>query len=424
MNRAERIQKLDKLKKTKKPYKEDDIIYRSEKKLMPVYEIPLELLIYNKYNGRILSMTKSYERQFRTINPEDDEDKALIEKFLWESKENRNKVTLSDLRVWGQKRVGIVTRDGIVIDGNRRASLLNRIAREDSKDPMYFKAIILDDTLDDNPKEIMRLETSYQMGEDEKLDYNPIEKYLKCKDLVSVGFKPADIAQMMSEKESRIKEWLSIMKLMDSYLEDLGYSGIYTRLDKREGQFVDLNKYLNKYNGRTSLADWSYKETDIADLKAIAFDYIRAEYEGKEFRAIALPSKKESFFCKKDVWETFRDEHFDQIDPINDAEPTVEELKDKNPGSDLSAVLKVRDMNWKEKSLPQLKRNLDSSQRDLDDVNEANQPLELLRRTLNTLKKVKTSIPAFYEDEHVAKMISDIKKKVNELEEIIQKLSS
>ncbi|MEM6806103.1 MAG: hypothetical protein AAF696_32195, partial [Bacteroidota bacterium] len=229
MNRAERIKKLDELKETKKPYKQDDIIYRGEKKLMPVYEIPLELLIYNKYNGRILSMTKSYERQFRTLNPENFEDKALIEKFLWDSKENRNRTTLRDLRDWGQKRVGIVTRDGIVIDGNRRASLLNKISTEDSLNPMYFKAIILDDTLDDNPKEIMRLETSYQMGEDEKLDYNPIEKYLKCKDLIAVGFKPSEIATMMSEKESRIKEWLSIMDLMDSYLDDLGYSGIYTR---------------------------------------------------------------------------------------------------------------------------------------------------------------------------------------------------
>lgn len=421
MNKAERIKKLDGLKKTNKPYKYDDIIYRAEKRLMPVYEIPLELLIYNKYNGRILSMTKSYERQFRTIDPENDDDKALIEKFLWESKEQRNKVTIKDLREWGQKRVGIVTRDGIVIDGNRRASLLNRISREDSKNPMYFKAIILDDTLDDSPKEIMRLETSYQMGEDEKLDYNPIEKYLKCKDLVSVGFKPSDIAQMMSEKESRIKEWLSIMDLMDSYLNDLGYSGIYTRLDKREGQFVDLNKYLNAYNEGTPRADWSYKETDLSDLKAIAFDYIRAEYEGKEFRAIALPSKKDSFFCKKDVWETFRDQHFEQIDPINDAEPTIEELKEKNPGSDLSAVLKVRDMNWKGKAHPQLKKNLDSSQRDLDDANEANQPLELLKRAHNTLGKIKTGVPALSEDQNVADMVAKIKERINELEAIIQK---
>src|ERR1041384_4205999 len=103
MNRAERINKLDELKNKAKPYKYDDIIYRGEKKLMAVYEIPLEFLIYNKYNGRILSMTKSYERQFRTLDPENQEDKDSIEKFLWESKENRNKVTLKDLREWGQK---------------------------------------------------------------------------------------------------------------------------------------------------------------------------------------------------------------------------------------------------------------------------------------------------------------------------------
>lgn len=41
----------------------------------------------------------------------------------------------------------------------------------------YFLAIILPD--DAEEKDIQQLETIYQMGEDDKLDYNPIEKYLK-----------------------------------------------------------------------------------------------------------------------------------------------------------------------------------------------------------------------------------------------------
>ena len=45
----------------------------------------------------------------------------------------------------------------------------------------YFKAVVLDVTLEENPLEIEKLETSFQMGEDEKLGYNPTEKYLKAK---------------------------------------------------------------------------------------------------------------------------------------------------------------------------------------------------------------------------------------------------
>lgn len=406
----EKIQRIEVLEKVKvgTPYKMDDIIYRGEKKLLPVFEIPLDLLVYNKYNGRILSMVKSYERQFRSLNAEVPEDKMIIENFLWDSKPDRNRTTMADLREYGQKKIGIVTKDGIIIDGNRRASILNRIKREDHKDPYYFKAIILDDTLDDNPKEIMRLETSYQMGEDEKLDYNPIEKYLKCKDLKEIGFSEGDIAKMMAEKESQIFEWLKIMDLMDNYLNDLGYQGIYTRLDKREGQFVDLNKYLNKYESGTALANWAYKKADISDLKAICFDYIRAQYEGKEFRAIALPSKKESFFCNGKVWSKFRDEHFKNIDPINQAEASVQDLRDREPEGDLSEILKVRDEDWTNSTVGLLKGNLNKSQRMLEDVIEENEPMELLRRAKDTLSSINTELEVFYKDDKVLKIIKEI----------------
>ncbi|MBB2144580.1 hypothetical protein GM921_03730 [Pedobacter sp. LMG 31464] len=421
MNKDQRIIELDKIKSSKQPYKYDDIIYRGEKKLMPVYEINLDYLVYNKYNGRILSMVKSFERQFRNLNPEILTDKKVIEDFLWDSKPDRNRTTMTDLRDYGQKRVGIVTRDGIIIDGNRRSSLINRIANEDNRYPAYFKAIILDDTLDDSPQEIMRLETSYQMGEDEKLDYNPIEKYLKCKDLIEVGFSPGNIAEMMGEKEPRVNEWLSIMKLMDNYLNDLGYEGIYTRLDKREGQFVDLDKYLKKYDSGTAMVDWAYAKSDISDLKAICFDYIRAQYEGKEFRAIATPSKKESFFCKEKVWNKFKEEHFKNIDPINEKEFTVDELREKEPEGDLSEILKVRDADWTNATRGLLKGNLNKSQRLLDDVNEENSPMVLLRRAKDTLSSVNTELEAFYRDENVLTIIKEINKISWDFQQVIKK---
>ena len=415
MNKDDRVTALENLQKNGVPYKKDEIIYKDAKRMMDVYEIPLEALIYNKYNGRILSMVKSFERQFRVINPELPADKIIIEDFLWESKIDRNKTTMADLNKWGQKRIGIVTKDGIIIDGNRRARLLNKLGKR------YFQAVILDDTLEDNPREIMRLETSYQMGEDEKLDYNPIEKYLKCKDLRDLGFSNSDVGNMMAEKESRIAEWINIMELMDSYLNDLGYNGIYTRLDKREGQFVDLNKYLKKYENGTGLVDWNYKKSDIADLKAICFDYIRAKYEGKEFRAVGLPSKEDSFFCKKDVWEKFRDEHFRNIDPINDEELTIEELKKKNPEGDLSVILKVRDEDWTSKSVGPMKGNLNKSQLRLEDLKESNAPTKLLTRAINTLYSINTDIEAFYKDENVLKLVKEISSTAWDFQQAIKK---
>jgi hypothetical protein len=419
MDKDLRIKELDKIKFKTKPYTQVDVVYKGRKQLMDVFRIPTELLVYNKYNGRILSHVKSFERQFRALDAEAEEDKKVIEDFLWNSKADRNKDTLDDLRDYGQKQVGIVTRDGIIIDGNRRASLLNKLAKERKEPSAYFNAVILEDTLDDNPREIMRMETMYQMGEDEKLDYNPIEKYLKCKDLVALGFNPTEIGKMMREDESRIEEWLSIMKLMDNYLDDLDYSGIYTRLDKREGQFVDLNKYLKKYDDGSPIPDWGYKPSDVSDLKTICFDYIRAQYEGKEFRAIAQPTKRGSFFCRKKVWEKFKDEHFKSIDHITNAETSVKELIQRSPDADLSEILKVRDEDWEFQAYRSLKANLDRSQRDLEDINEENEPRVLLRRAKETLNSINPKNDALHTDEEVARLVREIGAIISQFEHLI-----
>ena len=114
--------------------------------------------------------------------------KKIIEKLLWDSKIDRNRKTQKSIADFGQQKVGIITRDGIIIDGNRRTMLLNDIQNDGvlsgkkyNKKYNYFKTVVLPVTLLENPLEIEKLETSYQMGEDQKLGYNATEKYLKAK---------------------------------------------------------------------------------------------------------------------------------------------------------------------------------------------------------------------------------------------------
>jgi hypothetical protein len=61
--------------------------------------------------------------------------------------------------------------------------IVNKPEKLDTEKFKYFEAVILPANLADVPDEIRRLETTYQMGEDKKLDYNPIEKYLKVQEL-------------------------------------------------------------------------------------------------------------------------------------------------------------------------------------------------------------------------------------------------
>lgn len=352
MNKEVRIQRIQDI--IKNDEHRNDLLTQEimwEKQLRPykVHNIPLSYLIYNKYNGRILSRTKSLEKQNQAIDVETDEGRNLIEKLLWESKVDRNKKTESSIREFGQQKVGIITKDGVIIDGNRRAMLLNKIDRTG-----YFKAIVLPVTLEENPIEIERLETTYQMGEDEKLRYNPIEKYLKAKqiyDKLTPKLKDSEaiksIAEWMGETEGEIKKYLDTMAVMDEYLEYLEYDGIYTQLDSREDQFLSLTKWLNTFYGESSKRAFDgYTDSDVDDLKILAFDYLRFrnEYDGKEFRNIAEGNKENHFFGDKEIWKSFLDKHYDIIKRL----PKEEEI-DFN-SSNLEAHLNARDKQFFESS--------------------------------------------------------------------------
>jgi len=402
--------------------------YKGTTRTEIVWRIPLDFLIYNKYNGRIGSDVLSYEKQNGALNAENDTDREIIEKFLYESKVDRNKTTMESLLQNGQQRYGIVTSDGIIVDGNRRAMLLNRLyhTHEDLgysyaevEKCKYFLAIILPD--DAEEKDIQQLETIYQMGEDDKLDYNPIEKYLKCKELKRLGFTEKQIAEFMSEKENQVCEWLDILTLMEEYLREYGYEGIYTRLEKTEGPFVDLENYLDSYQKRGANVrniDWTYTDSDISDLKLVCFDYIRARYEGKEFREIAKTGKDGSIFFFKDLWEDFLKKHQENT-PAD--EETVEELRQRCPNEDLSVLLKQRDNAWVDQAKGQLKGNLNRFSRRLEDKRDSNKPADLIERALSALRAVDSEQESFVTDPHIADMIKEINKITWDMKKILEK---
>ena len=85
MNKEVRIQKIQEIidRNQSDPFGKQEIPWEDDLVTMNVYKIPLDLLVYNKYNGRILSRTKSLEKQNRIIDEFSDEGKKLIEKLLW-----------------------------------------------------------------------------------------------------------------------------------------------------------------------------------------------------------------------------------------------------------------------------------------------------------------------------------------------------
>lgn len=404
MNRESRIKKIEEVLQGT-PFGKQEIPWQGELKQMDVYKVPLQYLIYNKYNGRILSRTKSLETQKYRIDAESDEGKHLIEKLLWDTDVKRNTATLKNIELYGQQKVGIITKDGVVIDGNRRVMLLNRIERFD-----YFKTVILPVTLEDSPLEIEKLETIYQMGEDEKLSYNPIEKYLKTKDLLAKGIPIGKIAEWMGETQETIKSYIEVMQIMDDYLEFFGYQGIYTQLDRREGQLIDLTNWMKRYYGKESEDGFDgYKDSDVDDLKSIGFDYIRARFEGKNFRIIANGRKENHFFGNEDIWRKFTKSHFEKIPQIQSKEIEID-----YDSVNLQEHLNDRDSKYIKEAIGFLQENIDDCTQQLGYLKAANEPKKLVDSAIDAIESINVKHEAFRREE-VLNRVEELNRKTSEL---------
>jgi hypothetical protein len=423
MNKETRVQKIQEIidREKEHPFGIQEIPWQDALVPMNVYKIPLDFLVYNKYNGRILSRTKSLETQGRKIDEATPEGKKIIEKLLWDSKEERNKKTLESLKDFGQEKVGIITRDGTIIDGNRRAMLLSISGKYD-----YFKAVVLPITLEENPIEIEELETRFQLGEDEKLGYNATEKYLKARELyrrlvgkTEIDLKKLDtsaiskIANWMGETPGEIEKYLRTMAVMDEYLKYLEYDGIYTQLDDREDQFLSLTKWLENFYGLESKRGFDgYRDEDVDDLKVIAFDYlrIRNKYDGKEFRNLAEGNKENHFFGDKSVWKSFSNTHFEIVHNLPSEDPI-----DYNSNNLKSHLDKREDIFFENSKFggreSKFLENLNDHRTLVGYNKSADEPEKLIKKATNAFEAIKMGHSSFAKPE-VQDLVKELGNKV------------
>lgn len=372
------------------------IRYCGEVKTFIEYEIPMDLIIYNVENGRIASLVKSYEREHSSLNPEKEEDAKQIAQFLYDSNDIANKKTKRNIVANGQLETGIITCDGVLVDGNRRVSLMRQIISDSSFSTSErarcekFRAIVLPEDAD--KKEILRLETTFQMGADEKVGYNAIEKYLHAQDLSDQGFSTSDISEFMNlDGATEVTKLLEIKQLIDEYLEYFGLDGLYTRLPKGfEDDLQKLNTAIRKI--KNGSINWipTTRLTEVEnDLKCISFDYIRLNAkspDGFEFRSIASTSNA-NFLVNEDIWNQFVKSWQDATNDITEA-PIEVVLSKATTTNESSRLLEARDNEWRTNVKDNLMEAFNDAQTTLNNKKEKEKPGVLFKRALNALQQI------------------------------------
>lgn len=282
----------------------------------------------------------------------------------------------------------------------------------------FFKAVILPENA--TKKEILQLETSFQMGEDAKVDYNPIEKYLKCKDLEDATFTKDEIASFMGITKKDVEQNLEILDLMNQYLSFYEYDGIYTMAEGHEDSFQKLNIALKQY--KSGVANmWNYTEEDLNNLMAVAFDYIRLNLPQNDIRDIfRKPSQNNgSIFSSKERWERFFEKHEANMESFQ--EKPVEEYTKDATGDDITPCLQARDAAWRKKIETTLTDTFKEAQDEIDSQLRSSAPILLVSKAQGALNSIDSNTASF--KSNGKQLLAGLEKLITTAEELKNKIN-
>ena len=287
-----------------------------------VYSIPLKWLYYNDQNGRINTTYKKYSSMNGLLEPEagNSEYNEIFEKFIFDSNAQAMKETKLSIDDKSQQEPGVVLSDGRVIDGNRRFTALRMLERERGI-PQYFNAVILplDSKSKSDEKIIKELELDLQLGREERVSYDPIDRIFD-------SYNTIEVEKIMNKEEYKkasgagntkgINRDIRLAKLIIKFIEIVSPGGnpidkFYLARDlKLDGPIEEIEREINKL-----------KSDNKEDTKDAVLTYLiasKAVDKQNDFTRI-MRDLKNNIIKDNDRLQYFLDSADDKVDDIMDA---------------------------------------------------------------------------------------------------------
>lgn len=214
------------------PYQTITVEFKDQLEHLPVVRCDINKLVYRLSNGRTDIQQGQYmaehglEPEFFLEQESEAVQKAQGSILLRMADE---KGLREDLLTKGQRDPLIITRQAVVVNGNRRLS----VCRDDGVD--YVNCAVLPGG---DEKDYDLLETELQISQDFKAEYNWVNKLKKIRKLNAIhGLTPSQIRDKMRLKSSQeVNTLLEMLDLIDLYLERNGMPGEYYRVGPEKTQ--------------------------------------------------------------------------------------------------------------------------------------------------------------------------------------------
>lgn len=222
---------------------------------LKVVRVPIGLPAYRMENGRTL--TSQMEYLDKTGKPEDffahgQENESvqqtqhdILVSFAKRPASDDAPSILDVLREKGQTDYLLITKDGVVLNGNRRLSAMRELYNENPRQFSRFESVEVAVLPGLDEEALLALEMRLQTTPDTLLPYTWIDEALAFRNAMqSTGKSESEIAAWNGRTVQDIRQVLRSLDEADRYLSVLGKSRAYHLVKDKKQLFGDLAKKL------------------------------------------------------------------------------------------------------------------------------------------------------------------------------------
>ena len=366
----------------------------------PVYRVRLENLFFNDRNDRIATWISQYKSEKGEDSLQDtscEEYNDIIQSFIEKSNPERLKQTQENIRLLNQQKYGVVLNDGRIIDGNRRFCCLRNLSK-DSDSYNYFETVILDKDYEHNAKQIKMLELQIQIGSEERVDYDPIDRLvglyrdIRENELLSVE----EYARSTNQKKGAVLKELEVAELIVEFLDAI----------KAPKQY---------YLARELQLDGPIRELHGA-LKSIDDEDKKQEFKYIAFTNLLMKPDDDMTRFIRNMKGIAKSVYIDEF--IEKEEETAEEILDNLPEDGKVNSEIISNIRKNEEKKEELKRAMTVVDGKVRVKETRDKPNQMLKNAIDAIASIDLGIISRLKEEQ----IEDMKANVESIEELLEKL--
>jgi len=211
---------------------------RGEQKYLPVIRVNPADLLLNPKNNRLSGQLKDHPRRSNIeADPISKKSQDILHALL--AKTAKFKDLMSQLEYLGQKKPGLITNEGLLVNGNTRVAALRDLNKN------YVEVAVLPENI--NETDVLSMEMSLQLTDLVHQDYTFTNELLFMKRYLDTGNSKEEMAKVKGWPRQGVKRVDDHMRLL-AYIEEVrALSSVpYSVFDSKKQHLKDLDSdYMN-----------------------------------------------------------------------------------------------------------------------------------------------------------------------------------